>query len=288
MYSCKLVRRPFGTAAPRRRHRTYVQHRGDGRDGCVTPAAADLDQPLQAQLTVPALTMHSVESRRGRYRSTRSRDQSVTRRADARWEDEESTRPQWQSELTEDFLREQVRELARRDPDRWWEMTLPEARVALAKHMRRRPAELEHRQEVIKYVIAQVKQEQSAPARPSETADTATPCSDSGSGGGSGSSNSSEGESEVDDREGESELPNVTLEDLLVEKQQRDAVNIARQQAIDKHVAPYEARAAHCVIKATLADHGFPFIDEGIPGRRGGQKYRDMDVLLRKWLRMPR
>ena len=133
MYSCKLVRRPFGTAAPRHRHRTYVQHRGDGRDGCVTPAAADLDQPLQAQLTVPALTMHSVESRRGRYRSTRSRDQSVTRRADARWEDEESTRPQWQSELTEDFLREQVRELASRDPDRWWEMTLPEARVALAK-----------------------------------------------------------------------------------------------------------------------------------------------------------
>ena len=116
MYSCKLVRRPFGTAAPRHRHRTYVQHRGDGRDGCVTPAAADLDQPLQAQLTVPALTMHSVESRRGRYRSTRSRDQSVTRRADARWEDEESKRPQWQSELTEDFLREQVRELARRDP----------------------------------------------------------------------------------------------------------------------------------------------------------------------------
>jgi hypothetical protein len=36
--------------------------------------------------------------------------------------DEESTRPQWQSELTEDFLREQARELASRDPNWWWEI----------------------------------------------------------------------------------------------------------------------------------------------------------------------
>ena len=60
----------------------------------------------------PAMSMHSAQNRAARFRSARVRNPSVAARADARWEEQEAGRPQWESQLTTAVLRQQVRELA--------------------------------------------------------------------------------------------------------------------------------------------------------------------------------
>ena len=68
--------------------------------------------------------MRSAQNRGARFRSARARDPSVAARADARWEAREAGRPQWESQLTTAVLRQQVRELADREPHRWSAMTV--------------------------------------------------------------------------------------------------------------------------------------------------------------------
>ena len=112
--------------------------------------------------------MHSAQNRAARFRSARVRNPSAAARADARWEDLEAGRPQWESRLTTPALRKQVRDLADREPHRWSEMTVGQALEAIAKHMRRQPSEIRQHAAEIKFLIAQFNQSRHSDSRDSD------------------------------------------------------------------------------------------------------------------------